>query len=104
MTSTTDVLHVFVVHLDWGSFSNHEPIITAFRSEPNAYVHTADFLACNAHEWLDEDMQETYDAFLSDFPYDPGTATPEQAKEWVNNYAETDLYPLVTVKETQVLP
>ncbi|WP_433513715.1 hypothetical protein ACQP2T_60895 [Nonomuraea sp. CA-143628] len=103
MTSTTDVF-VHVIHLDWGSLSSAEPVVMVAPDEPNAYRRTARFLARNARPWLDEDVAEAYDDFLSDYPYDPDTATSEQAKEWVNTYTDSDLYPLITVEEVQVLP
>ncbi|MEU6712921.1 hypothetical protein ABZ897_15685 [Nonomuraea sp. NPDC046802] len=103
MTSNAHA-HVYVVHLDWGSLSSADPVIMASWDEPTAYTRTARFLIRDARPWLDEDVQEAYDAFLSDFPYDPDTATPEQAKEWVTAYAESDLYPLITTEEVQVLP
>ncbi|MEU4231064.1 hypothetical protein AB0F17_42805 [Nonomuraea sp. NPDC026600] len=103
MTSTTGVF-VFVVHLDWGSLSDAEPVIMVAPDESNAYLRTTRFIVRNARPWLDEDVQEAYDGFLSDYPYDPDAATPEQAKAWVSAYTDSDLYPLITVEEVQVLP
>ncbi|MFI6634306.1 hypothetical protein ACIBI7_35955 [Nonomuraea fuscirosea] len=103
MTSTTGVF-AHVIHLDWGSLSQAEPVIMVAPDEPNAYLRTARFISQDARPWLDEDVAEAYDDFLSDYPYDPDTATPEQAKEWTTAYCDSDLYPLITIEEVQVLP
>ncbi|MEV0996904.1 hypothetical protein [Nonomuraea sp. NPDC050202] len=103
MTSTGVFVHV--IHLDWGSLSSAEPVIMVAPDEPNAHLRTANFIVHNARPYLDEDEQAEFDDFLSHFPYDPDTATPEQAKEWAAAYNyETNLYPLITVEEVQVLP
>ncbi|MGA4995831.1 hypothetical protein [Nonomuraea bangladeshensis] len=103
MTSTTGVF-VHVVHLDWGSLSTAEPVIMVAPNKASAYVHTAHYLALGTRPWLDEDDQKLLDDFLTDYPYDPDTATPDQAEAWVTAYSDSDLYPLITVEEVQVLP
>ncbi|MEU4703356.1 hypothetical protein [Nonomuraea dietziae] len=101
MTSNTCV---HVIHLDWGSFSSHEPAIMAAPDEPNAYARTARYLRQQAREYLEDDAQEAYDDFVIAYPYDPDTATPEQTREWVDRFDEEVWYPLITVQQVEVRP
>ncbi|TMR97284.1 hypothetical protein [Nonomuraea basaltis] len=101
MTSNT---RVHVIHLDWGSLSFHETVIMAAPDEPTAYARTARYLLQEARQFLEDDAREAYDDFVTEYPYDPDTATPEQAKEWVDRFDEEVWYPLITVEQVEVRP
>lgn len=94
---------VHVIHLDWGSSSDYAPVILAAASEHSAYVHTARYLKTEASAYLTEQEKDELNDFLADHPYDPDTATPEEARAWVTAFQQQVWTPFVTIEQAQVL-